>query len=44
MKYSQILIDIEYESSSIASQNESGSISGNINLKHNRYTHFSGTK
>ena len=43
MKYSQILIDDEYESSNIASQNELGSISGNINLKHTSYTHWSAT-
>ena len=34
MKYSQTLIDDEYESSNIASQKELGSISGNVNLKH----------
>ena len=33
MKYSQTLIDGEYESSNIASQKELRSISGNINLK-----------
>ena len=44
MKYSQTLIDDEYESSNIASQKELGSISGNINLKHIRYTHLSATK
>ena len=32
MTYCQILIDIEYESSNIASQKELGSISGNINF------------
>ena len=40
MKYSQTLIDDEYKSSNIASQRELGNISGNINLKHTRYTHF----
>ena len=44
MKYSQSLIDDEYESSNMASQKELGSISDNINLIHNRYTHLSATK
>ena len=44
MKYSQTLIDDEYESSNIASQKELGSISGNINLIHTKYTHLSATK
>ena len=38
------LIDDEYESSNIASQKEIGSISGNTNLNHTRYTHLSATK
>ena len=37
MKYSQTLIDDEYESSNIASQKELRSISGNINLNHTTY-------
>ena len=37
MKYSQILIDDEYESSNIAYQKELISISGNINLNHTTY-------
>ena len=40
MKYSQTLIDDAYESSNIASQKELGSITGNINLIHTRYTHL----
>ena len=41
MKYSQtLIIDDEYESSNEASQKELGSISGNTNLKHTRYTHL----
>ena len=44
MKYSQTLIDDEYKSSNIASQKELGSIFGNINLNHTRYTHLSATK
>ena len=40
MKYCQILIDDEYESSNTGSQKELGSISGSINLKQTRYTHF----
>ena len=44
MKYSQTLIDDEYESSNIASQKEIVSISGNTNLNHTRYTHLSATK
>ena len=43
MKYSQTLIDDEYESSNIASLKELRSISGNINLKR-RFTHLSATK
>ena len=39
--YSQTLIDGEYESSNIASFSEKlGSISGNTNLNHTRYTHL----
>ena len=34
MKYSQTLIDDEYESSNIASQRELRSISDNINFNH----------
>ena len=44
MKYSQTLIDDEYESSNIASQKEVRSISGNINLNqttYGNYTHLS---
>ena len=45
MKYSQtLIIDDEYINSNIASQKELGSFSGNINLKHMRYTHLSATK
>ena len=42
MKYSQALIDGEYESRNIASQKELGRISGNITL--GIYTHLSSTK
>ena len=45
MKYSQTLIDDEYESSNIASQKELGRISGNINLNYvGIATHSSATK
>ena len=46
MKYSQTLIDDEYESSNVASQIELRSISGNINLDHtiHSYIHLSATK
>ena len=40
MKYSQTLIDGEYESSNIASQKEIGRLSGNLDLSHTRYTHL----
>ena len=48
MKYNQTLIDDEYESSNIDSQEELRSISGSINLNHTMYvfsyTHLSVTK
>ena len=44
MKYSQTLIDDEYESSNIASQKEIVSISGNTNLNHTDHTHLTPTK
>ena len=46
MKYSQTLIDDEYESRNVASQIEFRSISGNINLDHttHSHTHLSATK
>ena len=34
MKYSQTLIDSEYESSNIASQKEIGTLSDNLDLSH----------
>ena len=43
MKYGQTLIDDKHESSNVAFQKELGSISGNINLNHTRYTHLSAT-
>ena len=43
MKYSQMFSEDEYKSSNMASQKELGSIYGNINLNHTRYTHLSAT-
>ena len=37
--YSNINNDDEYESSNIASEKESGSISGNFNLDHTKYSY-----